>query len=215
MIKNIVVFILCLLPKSLAKNMVLKVFGFEISKYCNFCSNLVWNVSRFSMGECAVIRPFNVFRNVGIEVGDNVVIGSFNWFSSAPALRYLSSFSGIFKLGSHGAVNSRNYFDCSGGIEFGKFSDLAGVRSIFISHQIDYTNAKQTCERIAIGDYCLISANVKATPGVRVENYCLVAMSSVLTRGVYKSGNMYGGVPAKFIKPISGEFFNRTKGSVT
>ena len=214
MIKNIVVFILCLLPRSRPKNTVLKMFGFEIAKYCDFSPNIVWNVSRFSMGECAKIRPFNVFRNVGVEVGDSGIIGSFNWFSSAPALRYLSSFSGIFKLGSHGAINSRNYFDCSGGIEFGKFSDLAGVRSIFISHQLDYTTAKQSCERIAIGDYCLISANVKMTPGVRLENNCLVAMSSVLTRGVYKSGNMYAGVPAKLKKPISGEFFNRKIGRI-
>jgi acetyltransferase-like isoleucine patch superfamily enzyme len=212
--KNIVIFIVCLFPRSRPKNMVLKVFGFEIAKNCHFSPNIVWNVSRFSVEECAEIRAFNVFRNVGIEVGEGAIIGSFNWFSSAPALRHLSNFSGIFKIGSHGAINSRNYFDCSGGIEFGKFSDLAGVRSILISHQLDYTNSKQSCEGIVIGDYCLISANVKMTPGVRVENACLVAMSSVLTRGVYKSGNLYAGVPAKLKKPISGAFFERKIGKI-
>jgi acetyltransferase-like isoleucine patch superfamily enzyme len=212
--RNIVIFILCLFPKSRPKNLVLKLFGFELAKNCYISPNFVWNVSRFSLGEGAEIRAFNVFRNVGIEIGDCAIIGSFNWFSAAPALRHLSNFTGSFKLGSHGAINSRNYFDCSGGIGFGKFSDLAGVRSIFISHQIDYGTANQSCERIAIGDYCLISANVKMTPGVQVENACLVAMSSVLIRGVYKSGNLYAGVPAKLKKPISGDFFDRKIGRI-
>lgn len=214
MIKNVIIFLLCLFPKSRAKNFILNVFGFEIAMRCQFSSNIVWKVSSFSIGESAQIRAFNVFRDVSISIGERAIVGSFNWFSAAPSLSNLPNYKGIFKLGSHGAVNSRNYFDCSGGIEFGIFSDLAGVRSIFITHQIDYTIAQQSCGSIVIGDYCLISANVKITPGVQVEHACLVAMSSVLPRGTYKAGYLYAGVPAKMIKPISGDFFSRKSGRV-
>ena len=94
--KNLIIFVVCLFPVSRLKNAILNFLGLNIAKNSLFFPNIVWKVRTFVVGDCATIRSFNVFRDVEVEVGRGAIIGSFNWFSSAPALSYLPNFKGFF-----------------------------------------------------------------------------------------------------------------------
>jgi acetyltransferase-like isoleucine patch superfamily enzyme len=204
------------MPKSPFKNALLKILGFKIKGQAKIGPNLLINLKHVHIGENAVIRPFNVFRNIKLELGDNAIVGSWNWIGSAKGLEKSPNYLGLFKLGEHSSINSRNYFDVSGGVIFGNFTDLAGVRSTFITHQIDTANSKQTCNLIRIGNHSMICSNSIIVPGgTLIGDRTVVAMGSVVTSGKYDSDSLYAGVPAKLKKSTSGEWFIRKEGSVS
>jgi acetyltransferase-like isoleucine patch superfamily enzyme len=213
-LKSLTVLFLGLLPNSIFKTCALRLTGWEIGKKARISPNLFLNASKVSIGSGAQIRAFNIFRNVSLEVGGESIIGSFNWVGAARGLSEKPNFKGLLSLGQHSAINSRNYFDVSGGVIFGDFSDLAGVRSTFITHQIDLSTSIQTCNTIEIGNHSMICSNSILVPGgTQIGNRCLFAMGSVIRAGNYPSGGFYAGMPAIFKKNTSGVWFIRKIGS--
>ena len=214
--KSILILTIGLWPKSSLKNTLLRVLGLKIKSKAKIGPNLFVNLKGVEIGENAVIRPFNVFRNVKIQLGNSSILGSWNWISSARGLEKTANYLGLLKIGDHSSINSRNYFDVSGGVIFGNFTDLAGVRSTFVTHQIDTENSKQTCNLFKVGDYSMICSNSIIVPGgTRIGDRSIIAMGSVVTSGIYEDDSLYAGVPAKFKKKISGDWFHRTEGSVS
>jgi acetyltransferase-like isoleucine patch superfamily enzyme len=212
MVRSYFLTIIGIFPASRMKNFVLRRLGFDVARAAILSSNLFLGVSNLSLGQGAVIRRFNVFRDVKIIIHNNTIIGSWNWISSAPALSSHRNFMGELVLGNGSAINSRNYFDCSGGIYFGPLSDLAGVRSTFITHYIDTKVSGQTCEPIIIGEAVMLSSNLKLTPGVKIGNKALIGMGSVLTGKEYPGGFLIAGVPGKVIREVTGTWFERVTG---
>jgi acetyltransferase-like isoleucine patch superfamily enzyme len=211
-VRGFITFLICLFPSSRVKNFSLKLLGHRVHRTAKFGSNLVLGKSTISIGRDSVIRPFNVFRNMSLIMGEEAIIGSWNWFSAAPALLSAKNFTATFLLGNSCAINSRNYFDCSGGISFGTFSDLAGVRSTFISHYIDTKTNRQTCKPIVIGERTMLSSNLIVLPGAVVGDKSLVASGTVLKSENYPSESLIAGVPGKFKALRSGEWFDRSFG---
>lgn len=212
MVRSYFLTIIGVFPASRIKNFVLRRFGFDIAHTAILSSNLFLGVSNLSLGQGALIRRFNVFRNVKIVIHNNAIIGSWNWISSAPALTSHRNFMGELVMRNDSAINSRNYFDCSGGIYIGPLSDLAGVRSTFITHYIDTKVSGQTCEPIIIGKAVMLSSNLKLTPGVKIGNNSLIGMGSVLTGKEYPGGFLIAGVPGKVIREVTGTWFERVSG---
>jgi acetyltransferase-like isoleucine patch superfamily enzyme len=210
--KSLVTSLLCLFPPSRTKNFSLRILGHNIHRTARFGSSLVIGKSLISLGKDSVVRPFNVFRNMSLVAGEGAIIGSWNWFSAAPALSKGENYSAEFLLGTSGSVNSRNYFDCSGGILFGPFTDLAGVRSTFITHYIDTKNNHQLCKPIIIGERTMLSSNLTVMPGAVVGDRSLVAAGTVLIAQSYPSQSLIAGVPGTFKSERSGEWFDRTFG---
>jgi acetyltransferase-like isoleucine patch superfamily enzyme len=175
---------------------------------------LILGTCEISIGENTLLRPFNIIRNVDLEIGSNAIIGSWNWFSSAPALSVLESFRGSLRLGNHSDINSRHYFDCSGGIVVGNYSCIAGVRSTFITHFVDTKESLQSCKAIQIDDFVMLSSNVSITPGAHIREKSLVAMGSVITAQVFPQNVFIAGVPGIVKGPISGKFFSRKTGKI-
>lgn len=213
--KSLIVLMLGILPSSSIKNRLLRFAGWQIGKGAKIAPNIFLNVSKITIGNNVEIRAFNVFRNVSLQMGDESIIGSFNWIGAAKGLSRLANFKGLLSIGDHSAINSRNYFDVSGGVYFGAYSDLAGVRSTFITHQIDLESSTQTCDRIEIGNHTMICSNSLAVPGgTRIGNRCLFAMGSIIRAGKYPDDGFYAGMPAVYKKQTSGAWFNRRIGKV-
>jgi acetyltransferase-like isoleucine patch superfamily enzyme len=213
--KNFLVFLLGVIPNCRIKNFALKIVGFKIGLNTKIGPVLFLNLESLEIGNDVVIRPFSLFRNVSLIIGDGSIIGSWNWISSARGLRKLENYQGKFEIGKECAINSRNYFDVSGGVKFGDFSDLAGVRSTFVTHQISMTESKQTCNSIEIGNHTIVCSNTIFVPGgTRVGNQCLFAMGSVVRAGDYPDGGFYAGNPAMYKKNSTGAWFNRQIGRV-
>jgi|DEB19_MinimDraft_3_1074340.scaffolds.fasta_scaffold03963_3 acetyltransferase-like isoleucine patch superfamily enzyme len=208
------IFLIALFPASRFKNLIMNLLKLNIHASAKFGPNIIIGNCKITIGEGSLVRPFNIFRNVDLRMGNEAIIGSWNWFSAAPALNKHSLFKGEMILGDSVAINSRNYFDCSGGISFGAFSDLAGVRSTFITHFIDTSINKQVCKPIRIGERTMLSSNVTVAPGAVVGAKSIVAMGSVLIADEYPSGCLIAGVPGKVKEPREGLWFNRVSGIV-
>jgi acetyltransferase-like isoleucine patch superfamily enzyme len=151
-----------------------------------------------------------------MEFGAYSRVGRFNWVSSATAFARAPGVErGIFALGDHAALMSRHYVDCSGGVEIGSFSTVAGVRSTILTHEVDPQAGRQVTASVAIGDYCLISSNVSIAPGAKIPDRCVVGMGAVVAGALEKPDTLYAGIPARPIRGTgSGKYFSRSVGHV-
>ena len=211
------ILILCIgvLPASIIKNAALRVLGWRILPKAKIGSNVFINLTSATIGENTVLRPFSIFRDVKIEIGNNSIIGSWNWVSAAKRLELKAGYLGVLKLGNHCSINSRHYFEVSGGVIFGNYTGVAGVRSTFITHHISLVESKQVCNLIQIGDYTIIGSNCVVVPGgTRIGKRNLFAMGSVIAAGDYADDSLFAGVPAIFKKKITGKHFERDIGAV-
>jgi acetyltransferase-like isoleucine patch superfamily enzyme len=136
-------------------------------------------------------------------------VGQFNWVTAASELRDLSATAGHLLLQNGAAVTNRHYLDCSGGIRVGSYATVAGVRSVLISHAIDTEYCYQDVAQIEIGDFSLVSSNVKIVPGAQVPKESVIGMGAVVQRGLSHPGFLYAGVPAEKKKKLHGAYFNR------
>jgi len=207
-------FLIAILPASRFKNLIMNMLKHNVHSTAKFGPNIVVGECKITIGRNSLVRPFNIFRNMDLQMENDAIIGSWNWFSAAPALKKHPLFKGEFVIGTSCSINSRNYFDCSGGISFGAFSDLAGVRSTFITHFIDTKINKQICKSIQIGERTMLSSNIKVTPGAVIGARSIVAMGSVLIAEVYPSGCLLAGIPAKVKGSRDGLWFDRVSGIV-
>jgi acetyltransferase-like isoleucine patch superfamily enzyme len=204
-----------ILPNSKIKIHILRKLGWTIERSVTIAPNLFVNVTSAVLKNGALIRGFNIFRNVSLDFGQESIFGSFNWVGAAKDLEILENYSGKLSIGRESAVNSRNYFDVSGGVILGDFSDIAGVRSTFITHQIDLHSSVQTCSPIVIGKHSIICSNSIFVPGgTKVGERCLIAMGSVVTSGNYPNDGFFAGNPARLKKKNVGSWFFREVGPV-
>lgn len=200
-------------PASRVKNWLLNRLGYEIHRTAEFGPSLIVGVDYISLGAGARVGPFNVFRDLRrLEMGESSVLGQWNWISAARPLLVEKS-QGCFVLGRESALTSRHYVDASGGITVGELTTIAGVRSTFITHGIDWKSSEQTTRPIRIGSHCLISSNVAVPPGASIPDRSLIGMGSTTTGGT-QQGMMWIAERAQPVKKVSGAYFQRRRGFV-
>lgn len=215
MVKSFLTLVLGLLPSSFLKNFMLKSLGWKIGARAKIGSNIFIHMGAVKIGKGSIVRPLNIFRNVSLDFGDNSIFGSLNWVSAAQGLESQENFRGHLSMGRESVINSRNYFDVSGGVYFGDFSDLAGVRSTFITHQIDMSTSLQTCNQIKIGHHTMICSNSLVVPGgTEIGNCCIFAMGSIIRARNYPHNGFYAGAPATLKKMTTGDWYHRDHGPV-
>ena len=203
--------ILGLLPASRIKNVLLRwLCGYIIEPGVRIYPCLLLNVRSLTLREGAVVGLLTTLRDLhAAELGRGAAFGNFNWITAADVLSDQSPRASTIKLGDGAAITSRHYIDCSGGVEVGRFSTVAGVRSVFFSHGIDVDSCEQVASPISIGEFCLISSAVRVVPGVSIADRCLVAMGSVVARNLDESDCLYAGVPAAKKRKVAGHYFTR------
>jgi len=201
-----------LLPASRMKNWMLRFAGYSISAGAEIGPVVIWKVADFSAAAGSRIGAFNVFRDLNrVVVGSRATVGSWNWISAAvPFLSHLGA-TGELVLGEDSAITSRHYIDCSGGVEVGRFSIVAGQRSTILTHGIDFTTARQTSEQVKFGDYSFVSTNCTVLKGATLPSKSILAAGAVLSRAGQDNDRpgLWGGVPARWIKSVDGHYFER------
>jgi len=194
---------------------MLKSLGWEIGTRAKIGPNIFIHMGVVKIGKGSIVKPLNIFRNVSLDFGDNSIFGSLNWVSAAQGLESQPNFSGLLSMGRESVINSRNYFDVSGGVYFGDFTDLAGVRSTFFTHQIDVARSLQTCNPIKLGHHTMICSNSLLVPGgTEIGNGCMFAMGSTILSGNYPDNGFYAGAPATLKKKAIGDWYHRDVGPV-
>jgi acetyltransferase-like isoleucine patch superfamily enzyme len=201
------------LPASSVKNVLLRWLGWDVHKSARIGPSLILGVDRLVAGANSTVGPFNVLRDLTlVALGEHATLGQWNWISAAkPLVR--DAPTGQFLIGEHSALTSRHYVDCSGGVVIGAFSTVAGVRSTFITHGINWRSSRQTVRSISIGDHCLVSSNVNLTPGVKLPSNSVVGMGATLSGGG-EPGQLWVQDRARFVKPVAGAYFTRSIGFV-
>jgi len=201
-----------LLPASRVKNLLLRALGHSVAAGVRIGPCIASNVRRFVLKEEAHIGVGNVFRDLKlVSLGDHARIGQWNWITATLTVEHGG---GALTMGRHSAVVSRHYLDCSGGIAIAEFAVVAGLRSVFLTHQVDYRSAKQTTSGISVGAYALVNACNKLVPGATVPAMSVTATGAVILPGLQTEGRLYGGVPARDIKAVDGAWFDRAEGRV-
>lgn len=194
---------------------MLNVLGYNIAISARVGPLLLLRVGFIILGPHARIGPFNVIRDIsGLTMDAHASLGQWNWISASSVL-IAAGGQGTLSIGESSAITSRHYLDCSGGISVGRYSTVAGVRSTFITHGIDWNLSQQRTKAIQIGDYCLISSNVDVAPGTKIANRVVVGMGSTVSGHLQLDENLYIGGRATAVKSgLSGRYFTRTSGFV-
>jgi acetyltransferase-like isoleucine patch superfamily enzyme len=201
-----------LLPGSKIKNSLIRFCGVSIGVRCKIGPILISGLKSISIGNNCKIGPFNVFRDLEeLQLGDYSRVGQWNWVSASIPL-VMNGASGSLKVGPHSAITSRHYFDVSGGVEIGSYSTIAGIRSTFITHGINWRTNSQTYDGISIGSHCLVSSNVCVVPGTQVPDRSVVAMGGTISGSNLRAGRLLLQPRVANDKEVSGEFFFRQFG---
>lgn len=201
-------------PACWLKNALLRRLGWTIGKNVWIGPGLFLGIDAVVLLDGVRIGPFNVIRDVrSLHMRSFARLGQWNWISAAPPLRSLGG-SASLVVGDHSAVTSRHYMDVSGGLQIGRYSTIAGVRSTFVTHGINWKESVQTVRPIEIGDYCLISSNVEFAPGASVGDKIVVGMGATVSGQLMEAG-LYVQPRAQLVKqPLLGNYFERETGFV-
>ncbi len=214
---RLVQILIVFIPWPLKRVIYERMLGWTIHKTARIGLSLVCADSMI-MGANSRIGHFSVLNNLKrVRIAEYATVGQWNWISAAPMFKdeAANSQNGGLDIGHHSAITSRHYIDCSGGVEIGDFTTIAGVRSTILSHQIDFAESRQSIYPVIIGSYCFIGSNVNLTPGTVIEDKIVVAMGAVVSGHLNSSETLYAGVPAKPIKKLSGaKYFGRRWGAV-
>lgn len=210
--------IVSIFPGSRLKNVLLNGLGHDVAMTASIGPIVVVGRTTIVAGEHSRIGPFNTFRNVTkLTVGPYAEIGQWNWISAAPFLVECSSSSnaGEFFMGQHSSFTSRHYVDASGGVDIAEFATVAGARSVFMSHGIDVADNVLDTAPILVGRYSMVGGGCNLVMGAVVPDYSVVAMGSVVIRGLERTHALYAGAPAQYKKNVpEGAYAKRTKGAV-
>jgi len=140
----------------------------------------------------------------GILAGNNVSIGKNTTIECTGSLKEIGR--GLV-LGDNVGIGSHSFLGCAGGIVIGSDTIIGNFVSFHSeNHNYEKTDIPirlQGVNRrgIKVGDNCWIGAKVTLLDGAEVGNGCIIAAGSVVKAGQYADNAIYGGVPAKFIKP--------------
>jgi acetyltransferase-like isoleucine patch superfamily enzyme len=210
-----------LLPSSALKNKVLRMFGHDISPAARIGPVLAVNVERAVIGRGTTIAGLNIFRNLRLlRMGDGATMGSFNMISAHPAYQALHPDVGSLVMGDGAIITSRHNVDCSGIVQIGDMSGIAGQRTTILSHEIDIMLNVQSAGLVNIGERSVVLTNCLVLKGAILPPHSLLIANSTLSRSreLSPAPGIYGGSPAQFIRsnpPDDESWFERKESATT
>jgi acetyltransferase-like isoleucine patch superfamily enzyme len=218
-VRGALVTIVAALPASERKNSLLRRLGWAVGERVRIGPNLVFRVDHVDIGDGAYIGSFNVIRDLAaLTLGEYAEICHWNWVTASRQLGEAGA-ARLLQLGPHSNITSRHYVDCSGGIRVGTCSAIGGVRSTLISHGISAAtwpartlqkSSTHTLSPIEIGDYCLISSNVRVSPGTVVGSRIVVGMGATIAGRLLDPG-LYMQSRATLVKSDLGGEYSRSE----
>ena len=208
-----------ILPWRVRRRILMAAFGFKLSP-SSFIGLSVILAKDVRLERGAYIGHLNFVNSIdGLRMGDFSKIGRSNWItgasSGANSFRH-DSREAFLQLKDHARVTGMHHIDCTGGVSIGAFSTVAGVRSQILTHEIDIVNNKQRFGSVEIGDYCFVGTGCIILMDAVLPDRSVLAGGAVLAAKYKEKYQLYGGVPAKSIKPLPHDaaYFHRKHGNV-
>ena len=182
-----------LLPNWL-KIPVLRAFGSRIGKGC-YIGFSILNVSRIDLGDHVRIGHFNLIHSLSelvLETGSK--IESMNWISGGG--------KGKLLLGRNASIRRLHALECSGTVQIGANSILAGRGTLIYTHSAAPREVTVT-RGVSIGDWCYIGAAARFLPGASVAKGTFVGMGAVVARQHGEEYVVLAGSPAAIRRQLS------------
>ena len=210
-----------LLPWPLRRWCLQRFWGFRLDPGSHI--GLSWIFPNYlTMGPGAAIGHLNVAVHLeSMVLGAHSYIGRGNWITGFPkgAPRHFThqpDRDPSLHLGEHAAVTKNHHLDCTSRIEIGAFTTIAGYASQFLTHSIDVHECRQDSSPIVIGSHCFVGTNVVALGGARLPDRSVLGARALLNKAFELPDQLYGGVPAKCLGPLTGarKYFTRSTGFV-
>jgi acetyltransferase-like isoleucine patch superfamily enzyme len=210
-----------LVPWFLRHRLLRAVFGYQFAPTSRIGLAIV-DVGKLHMGPGCRIDHFSVIFGLDrMEMGEESLIGKFNWISGLRAGQ--TSFfhdqperSSALVMGRHSAIVNRHVIDCSDTFEIGEFSTLAGWYSQIVTHGIDLMANRERCAPVKIGRYVYVGTHVVLLKGAIVPDFSAVGAGAVYRLTDAAPFGLFAGVPAQRIGELKKEaaYFHRLKGAV-
>jgi len=207
--------VVALLPMPL-KRLAYRLQGFDVARSASVGCSLL-DARHCRLGEGVVIGHGNLVLGVDrLEVGDHVHVGHLNIVRGGDEVR-LERWSEIlrlnvlnaipdpilstpatprFRLGPGAVVTAGHKIDFTDRVDIGRRAIIGGRGSSLWTH-----NRQQTGP-LTVGDHAYLGSECRMAPGAAVPARSVVGMGAVVVGRLEQPGWLYGGVPAKPLKPL-------------
>lgn len=213
--------VVALLPFPLKRFLLRVVWGHDIHSSAHLGISLIL-VDQLKMAPGSRIGHFVLCKGLTeLTLGRSARIGKFNWITAVPPsdrrfYLHQPERESVLRMGDHSAITSRHLIDCTNAVRVGKFSTIAGYGSQVLTHSVDLVESRQNSRPIEIGDYCFVGTDCVLLGGSKLPSYSVLGAKSLLNREWEDEGYLYGGVPAKQVKPVekTWRYFHRETGVI-
>lgn len=213
-------FAIVLLPWGIRRWVLRSFFGAQIKGSARVGFSII-NSAQIELGDGATIGHFNMIKGLSLlRLGNSASIGHRNWISGYPlgGVRRFANTERMpsLDMGDHSALTQSHRLDCSDAIIIGEFSIVAGYGTQVLTHAINVEESRQEVREVRIGAYTFVGTRAVILPGSELPAYSILAAGAVLANQYQEEYCLYGGVPAKPIKPLSKDlqYFGRRDGHV-
>ena len=161
---------------------------------------LFWRCGRVSIGEEVRLGPLNLFRGgESITLGDYVTILRLNVINAIPDHDLTNDPQSVFELGDGSVLTAEHRIDFTDRVSIGSRTILGGRNSSIWTHN------RRSGAPVRIGDSCYLGSEIRIAPGGGVPDRCIVGLGAVVTGELSTPATLYGGVPAKPIRPLTSD----------
>ncbi len=179
-------------------------------------------VDRATISEGVNVSHFNVIKGLEqLTLEQGAALGAFNWISgpsrASGAFPRSPERSPSLHMGPEAAIAMRHVIDCTDKVTFEPLSILGGMRSQILTHAADIHRNELVTEPVVIGEASLVFSGCILLAGCRVPPRSVVAAGAVVDRDLGEELQVYGGVPARALKPLDpgNAYVNREKGLIS
>ena len=217
--KRLIVMASVLLPWAIRRLVLKWVAGYELHASSRIGLSII-APRRLVMKSGSVIGHFNVCKGLDLlEMGEKSSIARLNWITGFPSpspagqhFHHETDRRSELILEEGSGITSRHLIDCTNRVTLGRFSNVGGFRCQLMTHSVELVEGRQGSAPISLGAYSLVGTNCVLLGGTRLPDYSVLSASSLLNRTYEETYMLYGGVPARPIKPIPADagYFTRT-----
>jgi UDP-3-O-[3-hydroxymyristoyl] glucosamine N-acyltransferase len=222
-LKQLIAIAIVPLPWRLRRAVLNTVCGYKIDRTAKISRWALLLPARLEVGAHAYIGAFTVCKGLTLlKVEESGWIGALNWITAFPegtGSRHFADATGRkpqLIVERHAAITNRHLIDCTDEVSIGAFTTFAGFRSQILTHSIDLKESRQRAKPVRIGHHCFVGTGCVLLGGSVLPDCSVLGAQSLLNERHETPHYLYGGVPAKPIKPIDPEaqYFSRTSGYV-
>lgn len=211
------------LPWFIRRHVLRIILGYDLHPTSYIGLSLVFP-KHLVMGPGSRIGHLNVCRGLDLlDMAENAGIGRLNWITGYPApskagqhFQHETNRRSEFRICANAGITNRHLIDCTNVVTLGAFSTVGGFRCQILTHSVEIVEGRQGSAPITVGAYSLVGTACVLIGGSTLPDYSVLSAASLLNKAYDEPYMLYGGVPARPLKPFPKEsgYFTRTTGFI-